>query len=152
MTTVKYHRRVSKKGKEHSVREHSRNVPSAVKEAVENISKWSDRFKFGKYDVEIKSYDKLVGKRYYVAIEEAYFGNKYVGVKDMETGERALAWLPSYLFNKKLKDRTKSAETLYNYLDTPEKCKRFLAGKITKVRTSPLEETWGENVLFESHG
>ena len=93
---------------------------------------------------------KLIGKRYLVEMEGAYFFNYYVGVSDMTTGIARVAWIPGK-FNESLKNRSRGAEALFAYLSTPQKCKLFLAGKVTKIRKGPLEPSIGVNKLFDSY-
>jgi len=93
---------------------------------------------------------KLIGGRYLVESKDAYFFNNYTAVEDMETGESAVAWGPETLHEKE-PDPKRSAEALYLYLDTSQKCKDFLQGKITKVRKSQLGQSFGENRLFDSY-
>ena len=95
---------------------------------------------------------RLIGGRYLVEIESAYFHNKYVGVEDMNTGKTAYTWLAGTFHDKSRKG--KSAEDLYMYLSTAKRCKDFLDGKIVRVSNKSLpseNEKWGKNILFDTH-
>jgi len=104
-----------------------------------------------KYNKEPKR--KLIGKRYLVTTDSAYFHNYYTGCEDLEIGGYVQAWGPG-LFNddegKKFSWK-KGAEALYLWLNTPDKCRKFLKGQVTKVRKNQLGDSFGQNKLFYSY-
>jgi len=94
---------------------------------------------------------KLIGNKYLVEINNAYFNNYYVVVTDMKAENvGAYSWLPGK-FHEKLKNEKRGAESLYEYLNSAEKCKKFLAGKIVKIRKESLGKSSGTNKLFDGY-
>lgn len=98
---------------------------------------------------------KLVGGRYLVEMANAYFHNEYVGVRDMQNPQSPLivAWLPNSFHEKAgSAEYPKTAEQLFNYLSTAERCKKFMKGEVTRVRVgSALGDRFGTNALYKSY-
>jgi hypothetical protein len=90
---------------------------------------------------------KLIGGKYVVEYEGGYVHTGYVSVEDMETHDSGLAWLKT-VFNDNAKTTKDLAEALFIYLDSADKCKNFLDGKVVKIRRDKGE--FGSDILFNS--
>ena len=63
--------------------------------------------------------------------------------------DSGLAWLKT-VHNDNAKTTKDLVEALFIYLDSADKCKNFLDGKVVKIRKDDSRQEFGSDILFNS--